>query len=122
MSFTYAFKPTPAYLIITLTGVMDNLDESLDFVEAARVFNSDKSVTHVLVDERELTHSLSPKDLFTIAERLVSEATTIKKFAVAGSREDSKQRELFAGFSAVLDFRMCSFKDIEEAKVWLQEP
>jgi hypothetical protein len=119
MSFTFAFKNTPEYLEITLRGVMDDLNESLDFVEAARIFNSDKSATYVLVDERDLVHMLSPKDLFLIAEKLVSEAPGLKKFALAGSREDSQQRDLFAGFSAVLDFRMCSFKDLEEAKQWL---
>ncbi len=121
MSFTYVFETTPAYLLITLNGVMDNLIGIHDFGQAFGKYISSGSAAFVLVDERELIHKLSKQDLLSIAEKVASNYTLIKKFALVGSREDAKQRDLFAGFATALDFRMCSFENIEEAKQWLIE-
>ncbi len=98
---------------------MDDLNGVRDFGKAAREYLSCGAFSSVLVDERELVHRLSKQNLLLIAEKLANEYKQIQKFALAGSRDDAKQRDLFAGFATALDFRMCSFENIEEARQWL---
>lgn len=122
MSFIYEFNITPLYLEVTIKGIMDKLQDVFEFGVAMKKYHAGISAPHILIDERELVHALSAKELLKIAEHVVAITPASRKFALVGSPEDAKQRDLFAGFAATLDFRMCSFEDIEEAKRWLQEP
>jgi uncharacterized protein (DUF2384 family) len=122
MSFTYEFINTPLYLEVTLKGVMNKLQDVLEFGVAVKKYHAGISAPHILIDERELVHALSAKELLQVAEHVVTITPASRKFAIAGSPEDAKQRDLFAGFAATMDLRMCSFENMEEAKQWLQKP
>lgn len=122
MAFTYALKPGTTYIEIILKGVMDDINEVAAFGRAVHSFYSQSFTQHILIDERELRHKLPNKHLLLIAQQLVAKVPSDRKFALVGSPDDAKHRDLFAGFAATLDFRMCSFDNIEEAKQWLQEP
>lgn len=122
MSFTFAFNNTPEYLLITLKGVIETMDEALAVHHAAGEYIASISATCVLVDERALLYNFSKNNMLVFAKKLPLDYLTVKKFAVVGSREDTNRRDLFAGLAWVQNFRICPFEDIEEAHAWLTNP
>ena len=81
--------------------------------------NAARDVQYVLSDERNLVHKMTLEELMLISKEMASASPGLKKFALVGSTGDRMPREMFAGFSALMGFRMDSFTNMEDAKEWL---
>jgi len=121
MALNYTFENTEDYFKVTLSGVMDNFDEAITFSQASADATRASNKMLVLSDERGLTHRLSIKEMLRISNFIVMNIPFVRKFAIVGTPHPVLHVEYLKSFSAVENFTMDVFIDIQEAEDWLKE-
>lgn len=119
MALKYEFDASGEYFKIVVSGVMDDFQEAMAFSRASAEANITSQRKLVLVDERNLVHKLTTKEMFELSSFLVEHIRFVNRFAIVTSSRLHMNPELLKSFSSFKNFSMDIFYDIPSAERWL---
>jgi hypothetical protein len=120
MAIKHQIQNTENYLLVTTSGIDDNLVQVQEYaravIEAAHKYQSLK----ILCDERLLTYNLSTFDTFELANFASQYAKFCRKIAIVCNPNSLEAGKFYETVSQNRGLTVKIFTDFSEAEEWLK--
>lgn len=106
-------------LIVTTSGMDDNVQQVVEYGRALIRLAVEAEVRHVLCDERSLTYAIETFDIFDAARTIAEEAPKVGRIAIVCRPEFLGDGKFWETVAVNRGLQVRVDTDFERARIWL---